>query len=194
MIGLVGAHRTGKSTLCQALQEVRQGFLKEHKISISKMQSQLGYNSSNQSYDWETRKSIQSYLLSMFESSLGLGRIQLAQMLVRISERTPLDLIGYTVVNMPDNATQEDIEWVSAYTEKCIRLTNQYYSNIFLLQPGISYVECETSAKEDLMESLNAVYLRTFLDPRLTVEKHIVPADMLDLAERIGFVLEKAHV
>lgn len=194
MIGLLGAHRTGKSTLCQALLSAGRGSFWEKEISISKMQKDMGYDSSNQSYDWETRKSIQSGLLDAFFKKLHEETIAHAVVANLITERTPLDLIGYLVMNAPENPTAEDLEWIDNYIANCIALTNVNYSKVFLLQPGIEYVECATSAKEDSMDILNAIYLKTLLDPRLTVDRVIVPQEMTDLTERVLFVMENKNV
>ena len=194
MIGLLGAHRTGKSTLCQALLSAGRGSFWEKEISISKMQKEMGYDSSNQSYDWETRKSIQSGLLDAFFKKLHKETITRAVVANWITERTPLDLIGYLVMNAPENPTAEDLEWIDNYIANCIALTNINYSKVFLLQPGIEYVECTTSAKEDSMDILNAIYLKTLLDPRLTVDRVIVPQEMTDLTERVLFVMENKNV
>ena len=194
MIGLLGAHRTGKSTLCQALLSAGRGSFWEKEISISKMQKDMGYDSSNQSYDWETRKSIQSGLLDAFFKKLHEETITRAVVANWITERTPLDLIGYLVMNAPENPTAEDLEWIDNYIANCIALTNVNYSKVFLLQHGIEYVECATSAKEDSMDILNAIYLKTLLDPRLTVDRVIVPQEMTDLTERVLFVRENKNV
>ena len=194
MIGLLGAHRTGKSTLCQALLSAGRGSFWEKEISISKMQKDMGYDSSNQIYDWETRKSIQSGLLDAFFKKRHEETIVHAVVANLITERTPLDLIGYLVMNAPENPTAEDLEWIDNYIANCIALTNVNYSKVFLLQPGIEYVECATSAKEDSMDILNAIYLKTLLDPRLTVDRVIVPQEMTDLTERVLFVMENKNV
>ena len=193
MYGLMGAHRTGKSTLCQALLYVGRGYFWEKEISISKMQRDMNYDSSNQEYDWETRKDIQSGLLYAFKNIL--ERPQVTRQVIHkvLTERTPLDLIGYLVLNMPDKPTDEDRAWVDTYIRMCIALTNKHYTKVFLVQPGIAYVECETSAKEESIEMLNSIYLHLLLDPKLTIDRVIIPQEMTDLRERVVFVMENIN-
>ena len=50
MIGLMGAHRVGKTTLCKKLTDSSMSY-SEVEISISEMQRGMGYDSANQSYD-----------------------------------------------------------------------------------------------------------------------------------------------
>lgn len=173
MKGLVGAHRVGKSTLTKAL--VKLGF-DELPISISEWQKELGTDSSNMNYSWETRKKIQERLIHSFRSLLFVQAFS-----TQITERTPLDLYGYACINAPENPTEEDVKWLNEYRHECIRLTNTYYTHVALIQPGIPYVETDKSAKEDTIEALNAAYLSLFLDSSLTVKKYIMPVDCTDI-------------
>ena len=198
MIGLLGAHRVGKSTLCQGLLQAGRGRYWEVPVSISQMQKYLGFDSSNQSYDWDTRKAIQLGLFAQFKELLWehqhSTKIRTADVRMDISERTPLDLVGYLVINAPENLTAEDLAWIEDYKTNCINLTNEYYSKVFLVQPGIPYVECETSAKEDTIDKLNSVYLSMMLDSRLTVDRVVMDTEMTDLTQRILYVMENTYV
>lgn len=201
VIGLMGAHRTGKSTLHDVLtQDINNQRVHQFSsipVSISSWQREIDYRSSNQSYAWEKRKLIQTRLFHRFEQTLAYNRTVIRPAVVnpntkshvQISERTPLDLIGYLLLNAPDEPTQEDLEWIDSYKAKCIGLTNAFYEKIFLLQPGIPYVECDTSAKEDSMDKLNAFYLHTLLDPRLIIDRHIIDSNMTNLNDRVTEII-----
>ena len=201
VIGLMGAHRTGKSTLHDVLtQDINNQYANKFTsipVSISSWQREIAFNSSNQAYDWETRKNIQGYLLSRFEQTLAQGVTMIHPAMVnhqlvnniQITERTPLDLIGYLLLNTPENPTQEDLEWIDSYKAECIGLTNAFYEKVFLLQPGILYVECDTSAKEDSIDKLNAFYLHTLLDPRLIIDRHIIDSNMTNLNDRVTEII-----
>ena len=56
---------------------------------------------------------------------------------------------------------------------------------MFVLQPGIAYVDSPTSAKEDSIEKLNAIYLSLMLDSRLTIDKHIIDSNVTDINDRV---------
>ena len=193
MIGLLGAHRTGKSTLCKELTNGHTNTLRELEVSISDMAKNLGYDSSKQDYSWEERKLLQEQLYTTFTIKLDSLLMSMLGTPLHISERTPLDLIGYAIINAPETMTESDKAWLSEYKDKCIQLTNAYYTAVFMLQPGIPYVECETSFKEDTIDELNAVYLSVLLDPKLQTPCIVLPSSMLDLAERKQFIEDNLH-
>lgn len=191
MIGLVGAHRVGKTTLCM---ELLKGPYTEVPISISKMQQRMGYISSNQLYDWETRKLIQVGLLTEFSSILNTskcatGILRMQKTATAISERTPLDLVGYLLINVPDQLTEEDSLWIKDYISSCIDLTNEYYERVFLVQPGIAYAHDDKSAGQETIDQLNTIYLSLLIDNRLSVERVIIPEEVTDLKERVQIVV-----
>lgn len=194
-IGLVGAHRTGKSTLTHKLVMHDYGdvLFSEVPVSISQWQREYGYDSSNQNYSWKDRKVIQARLLHKFEAVLvaQLSTVYKQELFnaydnyIKISERTPLDLIGYLILNAPENLSNQEKDWVSNYIAECISLTNAFYDKVFVLQPGIAYVDSPTSAKEDSIEKLNAIYLSLILDSRLTIDKHIIDSNVTDINDRV---------
>ena len=189
LLGLVGAHRTGKTTLANILSN---DILSKIPISISEMQAEIGYDSAKQDYTFAERVEIQEHLLISFKKKLNsfTGLPLRTKICTRVSERTPLDLIGYATVNLPDSPTQDQLDWLNSYADACIRLTNKFYHRIVLVQPGIEYVPCKTSAQEDLIEPLNAVYLHTILKSDLTVKSMILDRKVTDLDTRIKYIKE----
>lgn len=194
MIGLLGSHRVGKTTLCKALVNGNRGVFSEVPISISELQRGMGYDSGNQSYDWETRKNIQNRLLAAFSNILNdrvhtTGMLHVQRITMDVSERTPLDLVGYLLLNTPEYVSEEDAAWIKNYINNCIELTNECYSRVFLLQPGIGYVPDTKSPGQESMDKLNAIYLSLLMDSKLEVERVIIPEDVTDLEERICIVM-----
>ena len=194
MIGLLGSHRVGKTTLCKALVNGNRGALSEVPISISELQRGMGYDSANQTYDWETRKNIQNKLLIAFSNILRdsmylTGVLRAQRMSIAVSERTPLDLVGYLLLNAPEYVSEEDAAWIKNYINSCIELTNEYYRKVFLIQPGIGYVPDAKSPGQESMDKLNATYLSLLMDSKLEVERVIIPEDVTDLEERICIVM-----
>lgn len=195
MIGLIGAHRVGKSYL---VKELTRGPFRELEVSISKWQKELGYDSSNMSYSWETRKDIQAGLLRKFAEVLRGAYSQVIRASVDtdtvISERTPLDLIGYAYLNAPSNPAESDMTWLYDYATQCIQLTNDYYDQVVLIQPGIEFIHDPKSAAEDSVEILNAHYQKVMLDSRLEPMKFIMDRTFTDIQDRVTYVLGVANV
>ena len=194
MIGLLGSHRVGKTTLCKALVNGNRGAFSEVPISISELQRGMGYDSANQTYDWETRKNIQNKLLIAFsnilrDSMYHTGVLRAQSMSIAVSDRTPLDLVGYLLLSAPEYVSEEDAAWIKNYINSCIELTNKYYRKVFLIQPGIGYVTDAKSPGQESMDKLNAIYLSLLMDSRLEVKRVIIPEDVTDLEERICIVM-----
>ena len=187
LIGLVGAHRVGKSTLCAWLKD--ELHIQEIPVSIATWQAEENYDSSKMDYDWRDRKNIQGALLSKFEYTLRRHkRVLRGQGANMISERSPLDLVGYAVACAPSEPSAEEVAWLKDYTAACIQLTNTYYDKVFLVQPGIPFVETDKSPDEELVNQLNSVYLSLMVNPQLTVDRHILDEGMTDLSDRVIFI------
>lgn len=180
MLGLVGAHRTGKTTLAEAYAKKSGATLV--KMEIGTLQKELGYDSSNQSYDFDTRMTIQEHLLRRFDeiysSIKGLDAV---------CDRTPLDLIGYAMLAVTDDLSDAQGARLTQYVTDCVNLTNERFTSLVLLQPGVPLTSSDTSAKSvlALMEKLNLIYLGTFSDERLIVPHFYIPRAMLDINLRI---------
>lgn len=211
MIGLLGAHRVGKSTL--ALTAAATFNLKYVPVSISKMQEKHGFDSSDQSYPFGKRMIIQEHLYHDFErllhtTSAGARFVQSVhkaalslnkeepKITEYIFDRTPLDLIGYTLIHAGDQLTERQSKWLLDYIQRCIDLTNKYFKSIVQIQPGIPLVSAETSAKASLgmMEHLNAIYMAYLLDPRIRIRRDLMPREITDMVDRLNFLKENQHV
>lgn len=200
MLGLIGAHRVGKSSLATHL-AAKFGF-KFIPVSISKMQKKYGFDSSNQSYDFEIRMEIQEHLLFEFKRLLELhisiprlARIHLTRDVKPepIFDRTPLDLIGYTLIHVSDQLTDQQSTWLLEYIDRCINLTNEYFTHVMLVQPGIPLVSDNTTsarASAGIIEHLNAVYLAYMVDPRVKSKTSILSREVLDMDERANYFKE----
>ncbi|WP_151708854.1 hypothetical protein [Acinetobacter brisouii] len=180
MLGLVGAHRTGKTTLAEVFSQKTGALLV--KMDISSIQRELGYDSANQSYDFDTRMTIQEALLQRFNAIYATHKGKDA-----VCDRTPLDLIGYTLGVVDDTLTPEQSNRVQRYISQCIDSANCNFASIVLVQPGIKIVESEKSAKSiaAYIEKLNMIYLGVLCDERLKIQRNYLPKWMTDLDRRV---------
>lgn len=191
MLGLLGSHRVGKTTLAKAFAlETGSPYLD---MCVSEFQAEIGYDSSNQSYDFDTRMTIQEHLLKRFKESYAKHSD-----LDVVCDRTPLDLIGYTMLAVSDTLSEAQGERLLRYVEDCITLTNKVFTAIVLVQPGIPLSTASTSAKSSLalMEKLNLIYLGLITDERMVAPHFYIPRTMTDLAHRLKaceLAIVKAH-
>ena len=180
ILGLIGSHRTGKTTLAESFAKKTGATVV--KMSIGSLQKELGFDSSNQSYDFDTRMEIQEHLLRRFEE------IYMAVKGVdAVADRTPLDLIGYTMLAVKDDLSEAQSDRLEKYVQDCINLTNEFFSALVLLQPGIPLSTAATSAKScrAMMEKLNFIYLGTITDERNIVPHFYIPRALTDIECRV---------
>lgn len=150
---LIGAHRVGKTTLmreaCKAVGS------KPMLMNVGQIQKELGFDSSNQSYDLDTRLEIQEKVIEKVEEMLkhvGIGDV--------IMDRSPMDVAAYTLLHAHDKMTPEQDKRLHRIVERCIEVTNKYVMGCLLVQPGIPLVkENDTSAacSSGFIEKLNAI-------------------------------------
>lgn len=196
-IGLLGAHRVGKSSLVHGVHGSMGDELigvASRYISIGTWQQEIGYDSSCQEYPWETRKAIQIELLARFRHTLYSAMYTQQRLPIKstwlIYDRTPLDLIGYTLWSFPKDPTEADNQWMREYITACIQLTNKYFSSVILVQPGIPLVPVGKSAACDpeMIDMFNTYYLGVLANTALKIERHIMPSEMTNVQERVAFV------
>lgn len=180
ILGLIGSHRTGKTTLAEAYAEKTGATIV--KMDVGGLQRKLGFDSSNQSYDFDTRMDIQERLLFCFEEIYKSVSGEDA-----VVDRTPLDLIGYTMLAVKDDLSEAQSDRLNKYVQDCINLTNEHFTALVLVQPGIPLTTAVTSAKSctALMEKLNLIYLGTITDERTVTPHFYIPRAMIKLEHRV---------
>ena len=185
MIGLSGAHRTGKSSLARA-------FAEKHGIpfvetSASQVFKDLGIDPAA-THDFSTRLTVQEEILKRFDAMYAKYPGE------AITDRTPLDMLAYTLAEAVGNAvSQEDQARFKKYIESCIFVTNRRFSTILVVQPGIPVVWAEGKAalNDAYIEHLNSLILGLACDERIKPAHFYIPRDMTDMDERIS-ALESA--
>lgn len=142
-IGLCGSHRTGKTTLAQAVStELGIPFCQTR---VSKVFSDLGYIPSVD-YPLETRMLIQDAILTDCLEVWSHCDTQF------ITDRAPIDLMAYTIGSIrQEEITPELDKVIQNYLIKCVTATNMYFSDIIEIRPVIP-IQPETG-KANIMKS-----------------------------------------
>ena len=141
-IGLTGSHRTGKTTLAKAFGEKFEMHV--CLTSASHVFQTLGY-SPQEDYPIDIRLDIQEAILKDFarqykEASDVSNR-------TFITDRTPIDLMAYTLADISRHALSEELEnRLARYVQGCLNLCNKYFSTLIVIQPGIELVADATKA------------------------------------------------
>jgi hypothetical protein len=183
MMGIAGAHRTGKSTLAKEF-ATRNGW---HFItsSASKVFANLGMDPAK-TYSFDERLIVQEAILKNFEldyRSAPLG-------VMSITDRTPLDLLAYTLAEVTGSTlnTQERRDRLTRYVNACVEATNCHFSALLVLQPGITPVVADGKGAmcPHYIEHLNSIILGLAVDERIKPAHFYIPRYMTDLEDRIG--------
>ena len=121
LLGLAGAHRTGKTSL--AAEFAKKKRLLCLKTSASEIFRDLGLDPAVH-YPFAKRLDIQEEILERFEmayfaaTSQGIG----------IADRTPLDLLAYTLAEaVQDAVSEKEQARFESYTRNCFQALNRHF-------------------------------------------------------------------
>ncbi len=180
MIGIAGAHRTGKSTLAQEFADRYDCDFLE--TSVSSVFEEMGLDPAV-TYDFATRLKVQRAILKHLDRVYG----QAEDDLNTVTDRTPLDLLLYTYADVQnDNLTDEDAAALEQYTLDCIEVLNRRFNMVMIVQPGIKLVPApgKASLNTAYIEHLNMLALGLMSDERIKIRVAYIPREMTDLDER----------
>jgi predicted ATPase len=196
MLGLVGAHRTGKTTLARRFAEVS-GY-KSVETNVSDVFRDYGLDP-REHYPLEKRLWIQLRILERLEATYAANKNY------SVFDRTPIDLAAYMLADVSRQAISPytDRE-IASYVEACLLVTNRYFSGVVVVQPGIPVVEDinKAPASASYMEHINALCLGLMSNPSLKrTQAFSLSRYCTDLDERcecliniVSQIPEPAHV
>lgn len=196
MLGLAGAHRTGKTTLAQRFADVSGYTMIETKVSDIFYEYGLD---PREHYSLEKRLWVQLRILERLEAVYAANRTY------AVFDRTPIDLAAYMLADVSrlPVSPYTDRE-VAEYLESCLIVTNRYFSGVVVIQPGIPVVEDITKApaSSSYMEHINALCLGLVSSPHLKrTQAYSLSRYCIDLDDRCECLInivsqlpEPAHV
>lgn len=180
-IGLCGSHRTGKTTLAQAISlKLQIPFLQTRTSSVFK---QHGLNPAKP-LDFKERLWIQHRVL---EAATEVWQMETSSF---ITDRTPIDFMAYTLADI-QGATYVDFAKLEEYVTACFQVTNQFFTQLAVLQPAIElvYEEGKAALNKAYMEHLNIVVQGLCADERLTCSSMIINRRIINLKERVQSII-----
>ena len=184
-IGISGVHRCGKTTLMRELALAMN--LTPVETRVGDVFKDMGLKADKQ-YDFGTRMAVQEEILTRLRALLTEARTCTATTNGFITDRTPMDLIAYTLAEVGPNTCMGDGEAVRVlrYVRDCVAVTNEFFSTLVYLQPGIAVMreELKGSNCAAYVEHFNSLLLGTSFYNSLKVQKMIVPRSMTDLGRR----------
>ncbi|WP_199153480.1 AAA family ATPase [Chromobacterium sp. ASV23] len=179
--GLTGAHRTGKTTLAQAVADRLQiNFLK---TDVSGVLAKLGIDPAAD-VDFKTRMRAQHAVLDALDAAYGAASADC------ITDRTPLDAIAYTLADVRRESVVDEAE-LSAYLARAFDMLNRRFSMVCLVQPGIPLIEEEgkAPATAGYVEHIAQLAAGLVVDDRVSVMARIIASRVVDLSDRVDCVI-----
>lgn len=182
IVGLAGAHRTGKTTLARA-------YAEKHKVpfvqtSASGTFARLGMDP-RKDYPFGVRLMIQAEILADCEQVWRKNGDSY------ITDRTPLDLMAYTVADVTrENVGEAESKVLVDYLGTCFKVLNRCFPCVVIVQPGISLVERRDAAPCNVayIEHINSLVLGFMVDERYEGEHFYIPRKRLALEERVSCI------
>lgn len=184
IIGISGAHRVGKSTLAKRYAEKHGVQFLE--TSASACFAELGLDPAK-TYDFKTRLDVQELILERFETIYKGASVASGA----ITDRTPLDLIAYTVADAVGDVVPADQQARFArYVSKCFEVLNKYFAFVVIVAPGVQIVEAEGKGALNMayIEHLHTLFRGLVVDDRMTAKSYHLPRRSTDLEERLTSV------
>lgn len=180
-IGLCGSHRTGKTTLAEAIS--RKTGMPFVRTGTSEVFRKYGMDPSGP-MDFRKRLWIQHEILDTAE------KIWIAEQEQFITDRTPLDMMAYTLADI-QGATEVNLKELEGYLARCIDVTNKFFQILILVQPGIPLMHEEGKAalNEGYLEHLNYLILGLCSDDRIKGAFVYLRRDITSLEERVNTIL-----
>lgn len=188
LLGLTGAHRTGKTTLAKAYAETAGVPFIE--TSTAALWAELGLDPTAD-MPFSRRLEVQIRILDRLEDTYRKACDEHFDggLTMPVIDRTPYDALAYLMADVT-RATEVNEAAFARYCQRVNYLTQKYFSGVMLIQPGIA------SAWEPGKGPMNAAYME-HLNTLLTgvMAKRDVPVpvcvlrrDVTDLDERVAML------
>lgn len=135
-IGLAGASGTGKTTLAKMI--ANETTLTYHDASITRLMKEAGIDGVS-SLSIDDRVTLQEKILDLYVQDLK------KQPGMVITDRTPLDMIGYMLGDVTMHNTDLALgKRIHAYVQRCLKATQMNFDSVIILRPLPFYQANET--------------------------------------------------
>jgi hypothetical protein len=176
-LGLVGAHRVGKTSLAREVAARKKiTFLQ---TSTSDIFKKMGLNPAAP-LTFHQRMMVQWAILEHY------AEIYAKQTEFFITDRTPIDLLGYTFADVQGD-THADYPELARYMQECYKVANTYFNWFVVVQPGIPLVEEPGKAALNLsyMEHLNMLMIGFCYHPDQKARKGVMVREAVQMERRV---------
>ena len=193
-IGLVGAHRTGKTTT--AMVAAKQLGLKFVPIETSGVAKAM-----NHSFNDPCIIKQMGFQMRVLEHAM--EEYDKAKTEFFITDRTPIDMLAYAYVNLNEsNIKNSEVgsemidEMYSQYAKCCYDTLNCYFGNLFYVQPGIPIKPEEGKGHPSAayMDHLSAIMGGLLIPVMPPIIVHAWPREVTGLVQRVSMIKQRLEM
>jgi len=184
MLGFSGAQRTGKSTLAKRAAELFERPYLD--MDISSVFRKTGFDP-KADYSFADRLDLQSTILAYADDLWFHAPPD------SVTDRTPLDFAAYLLADVQrQNTSIEDAERYMRFERRCMEVTNRYFSDVIVVQPGIPLVEKEGGAPANPAHMAHINYLIRGMGASELLETQVVllAKSLIDFDARVQTVVK----
>lgn len=185
-LGIAGPHRSGKTTLAEAISnETGMALVLTSAGDVCKS---LGIDPSAP-MNFATRMKLQHAIL---DSAVAMWQQERGAF---VSDRTPIDFLGYTLADITMKEAASDVDWamLKKYMGDCFEAMNRFFGVAVLLPPALPLVhspEKPTGAmNRSYIEHLTQVMRGLVYDDRCLVRVFLLSDKTVDLRDRVDAVV-----
>ena len=181
-IGLCGSHRTGKTTLAEAIS--RKTGMPFIRTCTSEVFRRAGLDPAA-AMGFKERLWVQKETLAAARDIWEKAGERF------ITDRTPIDMMAYMLGDI-QGGTEADFTEVEGYLEDCFSTTDRFFDALVVVQPGIRLIPeaGKAALNRAYIEHLNYLVLGLAADPRLKARVIRIGRGMVDINERVAAVAE----
>lgn len=185
LIGLVGAHRVGKTTLAKKCAE--EFGIDYIPASVSATFARLGV-SPRYPFTFRERLKVQIEVLKDADAAWSRGNQSIG-----ISDRTPIDMMAYTLAEVGPETLAGDAELeelLHDYIQTCKQVTRRHFKALVVVRPGIPIVDDATKASPCpfYINHLDRMMTGFVMDRDLQCDVSIMRAYQTDLDVRVEII------
>ena len=188
--GLIGAHRTGKTTLArEAAGKLGVPF---YETSISKTLASLGVNP-QADMPFHDRLRLQGIILETLLAGYANAQAQHSRASLILVDRTPLDVLAYTRSEILRSTMDPLANLVmSMHEQRCFAAMNFNFAGACVVRPGIPMVADSTKATPNVhyQSHISAVMIDGVIDHRNGVSTILLGRQDIDIDSRVHHVFE----
>lgn len=188
VVGLAGAHSTGKSTLISYVADSNP-FVTSLQSDAANIHAKLGLTVQGD-ISFEDRMRLQWAILDSHVKRLKEAVAKVDDMGGVLLDRTPMDMYAYTVSAVqPEKLSDEENHELERYYQACVEVVQTHYSGIMVIPPTIAFVASEhRPAYSDVHRRKIAALIDSLVrgDDNVTdfVKVQALPKEVTDLAKR----------